>query len=263
MGNCYLFLIMLIDSHAHLQWKDFEVDRDEVVFRAKKAGVNSVIIIGYDIPASEKAIKLTEKYGFYASVGVHPHEAENFSSKALDILKAFCFNPKVVAIGEIGLDYYKCFSSKKAQLNAFFSQIELAKEVDKPVIIHDREAHEKILEILSKNKGKIRGVIHCFSGSFEMAKQCIKLGFLISFAGPVTFQNAVKLHKIAMETPLDYVLIETDSPWLAPQSKRGRRNEPAYIIEVANKIAELRGESFNKIAEATFENTKKLFEVNF
>jgi len=254
-----LFLIMLIDSHAHLQWKDFEVDRDEVVSRAKKAGVNPIIIIGYDVSASEKGVKLAEKYGFYASVGIHPHEAENFSNKVLDALKSICFNSRVVAIGEIGLDYYKCFSPKKAQLNAFLSQLELAKEIDKPVIIHDREAHGKILEVLSENKG-VRGVMHCFSGSFEMAKQCIKLGFFISFAGPVTFQNSVKLHKIVKEIPLDYVLIETDSPWLAPQSKRGKRNEPAYIVEIASKIAELRGESFNKIAEATFENARKLFE---
>jgi TatD DNase family protein len=252
---------MLVDSHAHLQWEDFEVDRGEVVSRAKKAGVDLIVIAGYDLPASEKGVKLAEEYGFYASVGIHPHEAENFSNKALDMLKAFCVNPRVVAIGEIGLDYYKCFSSKKAQLNAFISQIELAKELDKPVIIHDREAHEKILEVLSKNKGEVRGVMHCFSGSFEMAKQCIKSGFFISFAGPVTFQNAVKLHKIAREAPLDYVLIETDSPWLAPQSKRGKRNEPAYIVEIANKIAELKGFPSNRIAEATFENVKKLFEI--
>ncbi|MEM3151800.1 MAG: TatD family hydrolase, partial [Candidatus Bathyarchaeia archaeon] len=140
-------------------------------------------------------------------------------------------------------------------------QIELAKEVDKPVIIHDREAHGEVLEILNRSKGKIRGVMHCFSGSFEMAKQCIKLGFLISFAGPVTFQKSVKLHRLAKEVPLEYILVETDSPWLAPQSKRGKRNEPAYIVEIVNKIAELRGESFNRIAELTFENAKKLFEI--
>jgi TatD DNase family protein len=252
---------MLIDSHAHLQWEDFRFDIDDVVFRAKKADVTLIVIVGYDLAASEKGVKLAEKYGFYASVGIHPHEAENFSNKTLEDLKALCLNPKVIAIGEMGLDYYKCFSSKKAQLDAFLSQIELAKELDKPIIIHDREAHGKILEILNKYKGKVRGVMHCFSGSFEMAKQCIKLGFLISFAGPVTFQKSVKLQKIAKEIPLDYVLVETDSPWLAPQSKRGKRNEPAYIVEIANKIAELRGESFNKIAEATFENAKKLFEI--
>jgi TatD DNase family protein len=252
---------MIIDSHAHLQWEDFELDRDDVVFRAKKAGVTSIIIVGYDLAANEKGIKLAEKYGFYASIGIHPHEAENFSSKTLDILKAFCLNSKVVAIGEIGLDYYKCFSSKKSQLNAFLSQIELAKELDKPIIIHDREAHGEILNILSKNKGDVRGVMHCFSGSFEMAKQCIKLGFLISFAGPITFPKSIRLHKLAKELPLDYILVETDSPWLAPQSKRGKRNEPAYIIEIINKIAELRNKAFNEVAEATFENAKKLFEI--
>jgi TatD DNase family protein len=137
----------------------------------------------------------------------------------------------------------------------------LAKELDKPIIIHDREAHGEILNILSKNKGDVRGVMHCFSGSFEMAKQCIKLGFLISFAGPITFPKSIRLHKLAKELPLDYILVETDSPWLAPQSKRGKRNEPAYIIEIINKIAELRNKAFNEVAEATFENAKKLFEI--
>ncbi|MBS7657885.1 MAG: TatD family hydrolase [Candidatus Bathyarchaeia archaeon] len=252
---------MLIDSHAHLQWEDFEFDRDNVILRAKEAGVATILIVGYDLTASEKGVELAEKYSLHASVGIHPHEAEKISNKVLDALKALCLNPRVVAIGEIGLDYYKCFSSKKAQLNAFLSQIELAKEVDKPVIIHDREAHGEVLEILNRSKGKIRGVMHCFSGSFEMAKQCIKLGFLISFAGPVTFQKSVKLHRLAKEVPLEYILVETDSPWLAPQSKRGKRNEPAYIVEIVNKIAELRGESFNRIAELTFENAKKLFEI--
>lgn len=252
---------MLIDSHAHLQWPDFDKDRGAVVSRARRAGVKQIINVGYDLEGSEDAVVLAEKYGLYASVGIHPHEAESFSDESLERLKELCENPKVIGVGEVGLDYYRSPSSRVAQLNAFLTQIELAKELDKPVIIHDRAAHGDILAALKRNEGEVRGVMHCFSGSFEMAKQCVKLGFFISFAGPVTFPNARRLHKLAKELPLDYILIETDSPWLAPQSRRGKRNEPAFIVEVANKIAELRKESLGRIAEETSSNARKLFEI--
>lgn len=252
---------MLIDTHAHLQWPDFDADREEVVSRARRAGVKQIINVGYDLEGSESAVVLAEKHGLYASVGIHPHEAESLSNKSLERLRELCENPRVVAIGEVGLDYYKSPSARAAQLSAFLTQIELAKELDKPVIIHDRAAHGDVLAALRKNEGKLRGVMHCFSGSFEMAKQCVKLGFFISFAGPVTFPNAKRLRKLAAELPLDYMLIETDSPWLAPQSRRGERNEPAFILEIAEKIAELRKESLDRIAEETSNNARKLFGI--
>jgi len=254
---------MLTDSHAHLQWKDFDADRLQVVDRALQSGVNCIINIGYNLNGSQDAVRLaTERKGLYATVGFHPHEAKNFDDNAVSFLRTLCRSPPVVAIGEIGLDYYRNLSPKPVQRKAFEAQINLAREMDLPIVVHDRDAHQEVLQTLKNCRGKIRGVIHCFSGSLEMARQCVGLQFMISIAGPVTFPNARKLHELAKEIPLNHLLLETDCPWLAPLSKRGRRNEPAYVFEIAEKIAKIRNMSLEDLAKATSDNAKRLFGIS-
>jgi TatD DNase family protein len=253
---------LLVDSHAHLQWASFDEDREKVITRAREADVKYIVNIGYDLDGSKKAIELAEQHeGLYATVGIHPHNAYEFSEKVLDTLRSLSENPKVVAIGEIGLDYYRNLSPKAAQQKAFEAQLILAQELKLPVVIHDRDAHADILKTLSRFRGKINGVMHCFSGSPEMAEHCVRMGYYISFAGPVTFPNAHKLHETAKTTALDKILIETDCPWLAPQEMRGKRNEPAFLPFTAEKIANLRGISLNELAEATTKNTRQIFHL--
>jgi TatD DNase family protein len=253
---------MLVDTPAHLQWRNFDKDREKVISRAKKAGVEYIINIGFDVDGSIKAIDLAEKHkGLYATVGIHPHNASQFNQKVLNKLRKLSENPKVVAIGEIGLDYYRNLSPRQAQKKAFEAQLLLAQELELPVVIHDREAHADILKILSKFQEKMTGIMHCFSGSKEMAEQCVKSNFYISFAGPITFPNSHKLHEIAKWIKLNKILLETDSPWLAPQDMRGKRNEPAFLTFIAKKIAELKGISVNKLAEATTQNAKEIFQL--
>ena len=253
---------MLVDTHAHLQWASFNKDRETVISRARKVGVENIVNIGFDADGSREAIELAEKHeGVYATVGIHPHCASQLNQNLLDKLRKLSENPKVVAIGEIGLDYYRNLSPREAQKKAFKAQLTLAEELGLPVVIHDREAHTDTLQILSKFKGKTKGVMHCFSGSREMAEQCVELGFYISFAGPVTFHNSRKLHEVAEWTDLNKILLETDSPWLAPQNKRGRRNEPAFLPFIAKKIAELKGISADDLAVATTKNAKDIFQL--
>ncbi len=254
---------MLVDTHAHLQWASFDRDREKVIDRAGKVNVKHIVNIGFDLDGSRKAIELAEKHrGLYATVGIHPHNASQLNEAVLERLAKLSENPKVVAIGETGLDYHRNLSPRDAQKKAFEAQLFLAEKLGLPVAIHDREAHADILKMLSKFKGKIKGVMHCFSGSREMAEQCVKFGFYISFAGPVTFPNSHRLQKMAKETDLDKILLETDSPWLAPQNMRGKRNEPAYLPFIAEKIANLRGISLDALAEATTENAKEIFQLS-
>ena len=254
---------MLVDSHAHLQWRIFDQDREKVITLAKEADVKYVVNIGYDLEGSKKAIELAEKHeGLYATVGIHPHNASELNEKVLDNLRRLSENPKVVAIGEIGLDYYRNLSPKAAQQKAFETQLILAQESKLPVVIHNRDAHADVLKTLSKFKGKLNGVMHCFSGSREMAEQCVKMDYYISFAGPVTFPNAHKLHETAKSIDLNKILLETDCPWLAPQEMRGKRNEPAFLPFTAEKIANLRGISLAELAEATTKNTKQIFHIS-
>jgi len=254
---------MLVDTHAHLQWQVFDKDLEKVLDRARKADVNCIINIGYDLSGSKKAIKLAERYeGLCATVGFHPHNANQLNENVLNELRKLSAHPNVVAIGEIGLDYYRNLSPRKVQLKAFEAQLALAEEVGLPVVIHDRDAHADTLKMLSKFKGRIKGVMHCFSGSKEMADQCIKFNYYISFAGPVTFRNAYRLQAIAKKIDLDRILLETDSPWLAPQKERGKRNEPAFLIHIAEKIAELQGTSLDKLAETTANNAKRIFRFS-
>lgn len=254
---------MLVDTHAHLQWASFDRDREKALIRAREAQVNYIVNIGFDVDGSIKGVKLAEQHeGLYAAVGIHPHNAIQLDQNILNKLRELSENPKVVAIGEIGLDYYRNLSPREAQKKAFEAQLFLAKELELPVVIHDREAHRDILEIISRFKGKIRGIMHCFSGNKEMAEQCIKSGFLISFAGNVTYPNAHKLHEIAEWVDLRKILLETDSPWLAPQDMRGKRNEPSFLPFIAKKISSLKGVSLDDLAAATTKNAEAIFKLS-
>ena len=254
---------MLIDSHAHLDDTRFDKDRDELIKSLKDVGVDLVINPGADLQSSIKSVSLSEQYdNIYAAVGIHPHSAKEMDESTLEVLKSFTNREKVVAIGEIGLDYYYDNSPRDIQKHRFIEQLDLAKEVDLPVIIHSRDAAGDTFDILkSAQDGSLAGVLHCYSGSVEMALEYIKLGFYISIAGPVTFKNARIVKEVAKTVPMDRLLIETDSPYLTPEPYRGKRNEPVYVRQVAGTIAELRGISFEEVATKTSENTKKLFRI--
>jgi len=209
-----------------------------------------------------KGVKLAEQHeGLYAAVGIHPHNAKQLDDEVLQRLKELSENEKVVAIGEIGLDYYRDLSPRKIQKKTFETQLFLAKELELPVVIHDREAHSDILEIISRFKGEIHGVMHCFSGDKEMAEQCIRLGFLVSFAGTITYPSAMKLREVAKWIDLGKILLETDSPWLAPQALRGKRNEPSFLPLIAEKVASIKGTSLGDLAEATTKNAVEIFKL--
>lgn len=253
---------MYIDTHAHLQWKTFDIDREAVIKRARKNQILNIVNIGFDIENSIKALELADQHkGLYTTVGIHPHNANQLDEKNLKILKTLSKNTSTVAIGEIGLDYYRNLSPPQIQKKAFETQLLLASEQNLPVIIHNREAESEILAILAKFKGKIEGIMHCFSADISFAKKCIQLGFLISFAGNITYSKAYNLHKTAKWINLDKMLIETDCPWLAPQSVRGKRNEPSYLPKIAQKIAELKQVSIKEIAQETTNNAKKIFNI--
>jgi TatD DNase family protein len=253
---------MFIDSHAHLQWGSFDADREQVLIRAKDKQIDCIVNIGFDLEGSKRGVKLAEtRHGLYATVGFHPHNANQFNEKTLDELKQLATNPKVVAIGEIGLDYFRNLSPKVVQIKVFEAQLALAQELGLPVVIHDREAHNDVLNILTHFKGKIKGIMHCFSGDKEFAQHCIELGFLISFAGNVTYPKAYPLHEAARWVDLKDLLIETDCPFLTPQDMRGKRNEPSYLPITAQKIADLKGVSIDTVAEVTAKNAKTIFRL--
>jgi len=254
---------MLFDSHAHIDAKRFDEDRHEVIERAKANGVHYIMNPGVDLESSKKAIELAEKYdGIYAAVGYHPHEAKSMDDTMLELLKSLANHEKVRAIGEIGLDYHYDHSPRKVQKEWFIKQVRLAKSLNLPVIIHDREANADTLTILKNEKAFDSGVLmHCYSGSKEMAEQYIDLGAYISLAGPVTFKNAKTPKAVAEYVPLDRILIDTDAPYLTPEPNRGKRNESAYVEYICNQIAQLKEISFEKVAEATTANAKKLFKI--
>ena len=252
---------MFIDTHAHLNDKAFIKDLETVINGAVGAGVERIINVGYDLSSSRIALDIAKKYPqLYAAVGIHPHDAKAAPKDYLDRIQSLSQEPKVVAIGEMGLDFYRNLSPPNIQKEVFIGQLELAIKLNKPFIIHDREAHVEILSIL-KEKGKnVQGVLHCFSGSKEMAIECVKMGYYISIAGPVTYKNAKKLLEVSLEVPLDRLLIETDCPYLTPEPFTGGRNEPSLVVEVAKKIAAIRGVGIEIIAKATTENAYRLFD---
>jgi TatD DNase family protein len=255
---------MLFDTHAHLNAVQFEEDLNEVIDRALQEKVETIVVVGFDRETIPKAIELSERYDFiYAAVGWHPVDAIDMTDHDLDWLRELSSHPKVVALGEMGLDYHWDKSPKDVQKEVFRKQIALAKEVQLPIIIHNREATADIVQILKEENAKeVGGVMHCFSGSLEVAKQCMDMNFYISFGGPVTFKNAKKPKEVAAEIPLDRLLIETDCPYLTPHPFRGKRNEPSYVKYIAEKIAELKGLTFEEIAKITTRNGKKLFGIS-
>lgn len=254
---------MLFDTHAHLDDDRFDEDRKQVIQQCKAEGVELILNAASNLHTSLKSIELAKEYDFiYAAVGVHPHDAKSMDSKTIDILRDLAANPKVKAIGEIGLDYHYDFSPREVQKQMFMMQIDLAKQLKLPIIVHDRESHGDIMDIFNKmNVKDMGGVLHSFSGSVEMARECVKLGFYLSISGPLTFKNNVKTVEVVREIPLDMLLIETDSPYLTPTPYRGQRNYPGYVRYVAEKIAEIKGLSFEEVAKKTLENGKKLFDI--
>jgi len=252
---------MIIDSHAHLEMKEFDSDREEVIKRAKEAGVDFIITVGTNLVLSRKAVALAQKYqNIYATIGIHPHDAAKADNKACESLKELALSQKIVAYGEIGLDFFRNISSREKQIKVFGLQLELAQELNLPVIIHDREAHELTLKMVKASSVR-RGVFHCFSGDYTMAKQCIDLGFCISIPGVVTFDKAKTIQNVAEHVPLSSLLLETDAPYLAPVPHRGKRNEPSFIIHTAKKVAEIKKVSWEEVAQVTAGNTMKLFGI--
>lgn len=254
---------MLFDTHAHLDDSRFNEDRDIIIKKLKEEGITFVVNPGADVPSSLRAIELSKKHDFiYSAVGVHPHDVKDMDNETIDVLKSLAKNEKVVAIGEIGLDYYYDNSPRDLQKKWFKEQILLANELKLPIIIHDRDAHQDTFDIIKENKNDDIGcVLHCFSGSLELAREYVKMGCLISIAGPVTFKNNKKTAEVVKEIPLEYLLIETDSPYLTPDPHRGKRNDPSYVRYVAEKIAIEKGISYEKVCEATMENAKRFFNI--
>ncbi len=277
----------LIDTHCHLEMDDFDSDREKVIKRAKDACIEAIITIGSDMDSNIKGIELSKKYDcIYVSIGIHPHDAKDFNDEIFDQIREWATkfeirnskfeiekrnekicnpqsairNPKIVAIGETGLDYHYDNSPREVQKDVFRKHLKLSKETGLPAIIHSREAKRDTIDII-KESGVNKGVFHCFSGDREMAEQGMGMGFFISIAGPVTFKNARRLREIAKAIPDDYLLIETDAPYLTPEPFRGKRNEPSYIIYTAKVLAELRGISLEDISRITTLNAKRLFNI--
>jgi len=252
---------VLIDTHCHLDMSAYEADFAEVLARASAAGVTRIISVGIDLESSRKAIKLAEQHDcIYATVGVHPHNVAELGEELYAELQTLCRHAKVVAYGEIGLDYVKNYAPIVLQKEHFARQVALAKELQLPLVVHDREAHEDIMEILeAAGPFPAGGVMHCFSGDAAFARRVLALGFYISIPGVVTFAKAEMLHEAAREIPLASLVLETDGPFLAPVPKRGKRNEPQLMLFTAQKVAELKGVSLEEVARQTTLNAVRLF----
>lgn len=254
---------MLFDSHAHLDSSKFDDDREMVINRAKNNGIALIMNPGADLESSQNAVKLSEEYDFiYAAVGVHPHDADTMDENMLGIIKALALKDKVKAIGEIGLDYFYDNSPRDIQKHWFKRQLELAKELKLPVIIHDRDANQDVFDILREVDSFKTGVLlHCYSGSAELARQYVKLGAYISIAGPVTYKNARKTVEVVESIPLERILIETDSPYLTPMPHRGKRNEPMHVRFVCEKIAQIKDIPYEEVEQVTNENARRYFNI--
>lgn len=254
---------MIFDSHAHLDDEAFDIDRKQVIEYIKNEGISYIIDPASDISSSRKSVELSKKYDFiYSAVGIHPHEAKYMDYTAMKELKNLCKNEKTVAIGEIGLDYYYDYSPRQTQKEVFEQQIYLAKEMDLPFIIHSRDAASDTLDMLKSCKKDTPCVLHCFSQSLEMAKEYLKLGCYLSFAGPLTFKKSKNLQEVAAYAPLDMIFIETDSPYLTPEPKRGKRNDPSNVKFVGKKLAELKNMPEEEIFEITAKNALKFFKIS-
>lgn len=254
---------MLVDSHAHLTLPQFEDDRKEVIQRAYEAGIRYIITIGTDLEDCHKALTLADEYDFiFASVGIHPHDAKTITEDTYSTLRVMAAHKKVVAIGEIGLDFYRNLSSPEIQREHFRKQLRLAREVSLPVIIHDRDAHQEIIQTLREEQAEdVGGVIHCFSGDWKTANVCLDMGFYLSFPGTITFKHSKVYHEMINKLPFDRLLLETDSPFLTPHPFRGKRNEPALVRYVAEALARIKGLDVGEVAKITSENARKLFKL--
>ncbi len=253
---------MLFDTHAHYDSRQFDADRDQVLSALPGQGVGLVVNPGCDLDSSRRAIGIAERYPFvYAAVGVHPEDCAGWQDTDVDELRSLAAHPKVVAIGEIGLDYYwKENPPREFQQRVFRAQLALARELDLPVIVHDREAHGDCLSII-REFPQVRGVFHCFSGSAEMAKELVGLGWMISFTGALTYKNARKAVEAAQAVPLDRIMIETDSPYMAPVPCRGERCHSGLVRHTCERLAELRGISLEECARITFENGTEFYQL--
>jgi len=249
---------VLIDTHAHLEM--FQ-DVAEVIQRAEEAGVERIVTASSDLTSSKKSVEIALSFPMvFAAVGIHPHEASSFSEEVFSEIESLAGEKRVVAIGETGLDYHYMHSPREVQIHSFRKHIRLVKKLRLPLVIHVRDAHEDVIKVLrEENTEHIKAVIHCFTGDYETAKKYIEMGLYISFSGIVTFKNAEDAREAARKVPIERMLVETDSPYLAPIPFRGKRNEPAHVRHVAQKVAELRGRSFEKIAEETTKNARNLF----
>lgn len=252
----------IFDSHAHYNSEQFDEDREEVIKEIQDKGVIAVMNCGTDVSSSKDTIALCEKYDiFYGAVGIHPSDAFNVNDEMIEEIKELAKHDKIKAIGEIGLDYYwEENPSKEEQKNAFRRQMRLAEELSLPVIIHDRDSHADTLEIM-KEFPNVKGVVHCFSGSAEMAVECVKLGYYIGITGVITFKNAKKIIDVCKAIDLNRILVETDAPYMAPVPMRGKRNQSSYIEYVIDKIAEIKGVSGKEVSDKTIENTKLIFNI--
>ncbi len=244
---------MLFDTHAHLQGSEFAADRDAALARAREAGVARLLVVGADVESSRQAVALAGAHAdVYAGVGIHPHDAAQADEGALAGIAALARAEKVVAVGEIGLDYYRNLSSREAQARALRAQLALAREVGKPVLLHCREAHADLLAVLAADGLPAGGgIMHCFSGDLGVARRCLDLGLLVSIAGPVTYPNARRLREVVQALPLAWLVLETDCPYLPPQPWRGKRNEPAYLVATAARVATLAGVPVDVVAAET------------
>jgi TatD DNase family protein len=253
---------LLVDVHAHLDSEDFDRDREPVIVRAISAGVGVIINAGADLESSRRSVELAARPGIYAAVGIHPHDARHLHRWQADIEKMVGL-PGVVAVGEIGLDYYRNLSEPRVQRDCFVHFIGLARRQGLPIIVHDRDAHRDIVDILRlEPAGQAGGVMHCFSGDWEVARACLDLGFYISIGGAVTFRGSSRAQHVAANVPLDRLLVETDCPYMAPDPYRGMRNEPGMVRVVAEKIAAIRSVPTNAVTEATWNNAFRLFGLN-
>jgi len=256
-------LIMIFDSHAHYDDEAFNEDREKVIQGLKDKGVIGVLNCGASMEGARMSVELSNKYDFiYSAVGIHPEYADIVNEEIIEELRSLTQNSKVKAIGEIGLDYYyEENPDREIQKAAFKLQMNLAKELKLPVVIHDRDAHKDTLDIL-KEFPEVIGTVHCFSGSVEFAKECLKLGYYIGFTGVITFKNAKKIAEVAKEVPMDRILVETDCPYMAPSPHRGKRNQSDYIQYIIEKISEIKGRTIQEIEEVTIFNAKQLLKIN-
>ena len=255
----------LIDSHAHIQGKEYAGEVDAVIGRAREAGVEQIIVVGGagDMSSNTAAVALAESWpNLYATVGMHPHDAKDVGEEELQQLKELAAHPKVIAVGETGLDYYYNHSPWEVQRRVFAQFIRLASETDLPLVVHERDAAREVAELLrGEGEGKIRGVIHCFTGDYAAACAYLDLGFYLSLTGIITFKNAEPLREVVRKMPLDRIFVETDSPYLTPVPHRGRRNEPAYVRFVAATIASVKGLNIEELARVTTNNVRALFRI--